>query len=180
MRVAERGDADARQQIEILAPLGVVQPHALAAHERDRRALVRLQHVSRLERLNFVDGRFVSIALSLNVPNSPIAVQVSTCNPRGVGRHRARRRRLECRPSRPSTITTSSDAAAIACSQARSLAIMPAVAVPSATSRSMAAGRAPAPSSRRAQNAGRGARDVTCSRRGGRPDGPRACRRSRR
>ena len=36
MRVAERRDADARQQIEILAALGVVQTDALAAHERDR------------------------------------------------------------------------------------------------------------------------------------------------
>ena len=30
MRMAERGDADAGQQVEILAPVRVVQPHALA------------------------------------------------------------------------------------------------------------------------------------------------------
>ena len=56
MRVAERRDADPRQQIEVFAPVGVVQPDALAAHERDRQTLVRLQDVSRFARLNFVDG----------------------------------------------------------------------------------------------------------------------------
>ena len=54
MRVAERRDADAGQQVEVLAPFGVVQAHALAAHERHRLAAVGLQHMPRFARLNVV------------------------------------------------------------------------------------------------------------------------------
>ncbi len=50
--VAERRDADARQQVEVLAALGVVEAHALAAHERQRRAAVRLQDVPGFACLN--------------------------------------------------------------------------------------------------------------------------------
>ena len=52
VRMAERRDADARQQVEILASLRVEQADALAAHERDRLTSVRLQHVPRFARLN--------------------------------------------------------------------------------------------------------------------------------
>ena len=45
MRVPERGDADAGQQVEVFAAPDIVQPHALAPDERDRIAPIRLQHV---------------------------------------------------------------------------------------------------------------------------------------
>ena len=56
VRVAERGDADSREQVEVFAPLCVVEPNALPPHEGNRRALVDLQNVSRLACLNLVDG----------------------------------------------------------------------------------------------------------------------------
>src|SRR5207245_3694722 len=36
--VAERGHRDAGPEIEILAPVGIPHPHAVAPHETDRRA----------------------------------------------------------------------------------------------------------------------------------------------
>ena len=57
MGVAERGNADSRQQIEVLAALGVVQSHALTADEGDRVSAVGLQHVARFARLNLFEGR---------------------------------------------------------------------------------------------------------------------------
>ncbi len=56
MRVAERRDADARDEIEIAAPVIVVEPHALAALEDDRQAAVGLQHVLRFKGANVVGG----------------------------------------------------------------------------------------------------------------------------
>ena len=47
VRVAERRDADAREQVEVFAPLGVEQAYSLATHERDRLAAIRLQHMAR-------------------------------------------------------------------------------------------------------------------------------------
>ena len=165
MRVAERGDADSRQQIEILAPVRVVQPHALAAHERDRQTLVRLQDVSRLAHLNLVDGRCLhkllrqdsSPALRPDVLVAQVfrpAIRVALAGTAPAAAASS------ADSSRPSMIRTSPTPAAIACSQARSFAIMPAVAVPPLTSRSMAA----ASSDRRrravrAQHAGRRAGD---------------------
>ena len=56
MRVAERRDADARDEIEIAAPVIVEEPHALAPLEDDRKAAVGLQHVLRFEGANVVGG----------------------------------------------------------------------------------------------------------------------------
>ena len=56
VRVAERRDADAREQVQVLAALGVPQAHALAADQRDRLAPIGLQHVARLAPHNVVDG----------------------------------------------------------------------------------------------------------------------------
>ena len=54
--VAERGHADARQQVEIRAPVGVVQPDAFTAHEDHGRAAVGLEDVGRVERRDRVSG----------------------------------------------------------------------------------------------------------------------------
>ena len=55
--VAERGDADARQQIQVGAALGVEQADAFAADERHRETAVRLQDVPRFARLDVARGR---------------------------------------------------------------------------------------------------------------------------
>ncbi len=55
VRVTERRDADARQQIDVFAVVGVVQMHALAADERDRLPPVGLQNVARLAPHHIVD-----------------------------------------------------------------------------------------------------------------------------
>ena len=52
MRVAERGDANARDEVEITAPVVVVQPHALAPLEDDGKPAVDLQHVLRFKGAN--------------------------------------------------------------------------------------------------------------------------------
>ena len=52
VRVSEGGDADPGQQVQICATVDIVEPDALAAHERHRRATVGLQHVPGFERLN--------------------------------------------------------------------------------------------------------------------------------
>ena len=52
--VAERADADAGEQVEILAALVVVHTHTLAAHQHDRRAAVGLNDVLRLELANLI------------------------------------------------------------------------------------------------------------------------------
>ena len=56
MRVAERRDADARDEIEIATPVIVVEPHALAPLEDDRKAAVGLQHVLQFDGANVVGG----------------------------------------------------------------------------------------------------------------------------
>ena len=50
--VAERVDRQAALEVEVLGALGVPQPRALAAHERDRRARVGRHEVLALERLH--------------------------------------------------------------------------------------------------------------------------------
>src|SRR5206468_1799194 len=47
---AKRRDADAGQEVQILAAVGVIQAHAVAADESHRIASIRLQHMSRLAR----------------------------------------------------------------------------------------------------------------------------------
>src|SRR5438552_397525 len=49
IRVSERGDADPREQIEILLSVRVVQANAVATNERDRLTPIRLQHVPRFQ-----------------------------------------------------------------------------------------------------------------------------------
>jgi hypothetical protein len=61
MRMTKDGDANARQEVDVLAALGVVQTRTVAAHERDRHALVGLQHVLRVDALDLArcaHGRF--------------------------------------------------------------------------------------------------------------------------
>ena len=48
MRVPERGDADAGEQIDVLPAFGIPQTNALAADERHRLPPVGLQHMARL------------------------------------------------------------------------------------------------------------------------------------
>ena len=55
MRVAERRDPDAREEIDVLAIIGVVQAHALAADERHGLTPVGLQHMARLAPHDIVD-----------------------------------------------------------------------------------------------------------------------------
>ena len=45
MGMTERGDADPGQEVEIFAPVRVVEPHAVAANEGNRIAAIGLQHV---------------------------------------------------------------------------------------------------------------------------------------
>ena len=114
---------DSRSQV--LAPVGVEQAHAFAAHERHRQAAVGLQHVARFARLNLVERRHGHRSLLTWFPSSTRrAAWPPPSSVRGAASSSAAR-------SRPSTITTSSTPAASACSHARSFAIMPAVAVPS-------------------------------------------------
>ena len=54
MRVPDLHDRDARQEVEVLVPVGVQQPAAFAAHELDRVARVRADHVLALERLELL------------------------------------------------------------------------------------------------------------------------------
>jgi hypothetical protein len=55
--VAERGDTDAGEQVEVRAALGVEQADPFAADERHRKAAVRLQDVPRLACLDVARGR---------------------------------------------------------------------------------------------------------------------------
>ena len=52
MRVPERRDADARQQVEVFPAFRVEQPDALSANKVDRIAAVRLENVFCLASLN--------------------------------------------------------------------------------------------------------------------------------
>ena len=52
MRVTERGDADTREQVEVLSTFGIEQSNALSAHEANRVAAICLQNVLGLEGLN--------------------------------------------------------------------------------------------------------------------------------
>ncbi len=52
--VAEGPHADAGEQVEILTALGVVHAHTLAADQHNRRALVGLDDVLRLELANLI------------------------------------------------------------------------------------------------------------------------------
>jgi len=76
MRMAERRHPDPGQQVQVLAPLGVVQPHALAADEHHRLPAVGLQHVALLSRLDFLGSRHGGCHSSLTrhskflIPNS--------------------------------------------------------------------------------------------------------------
>src|SRR6185295_8289438 len=128
MRVTQRRDADAGQQIDVLAAVRIIETHALAADERHRIALVRLQHEPRFPGNDVVNhNRHRSVLTT----SATIRVACPGTTPVAADSSAAR--------SRPSTITTSSTPAASACSHARSLAIMPAVAVPSPTSAATAA-----------------------------------------
>ena len=52
--VADRANRDAGEEVEVLVAVGVEQPAALAAHELDRVARVRADHVIALQSLEFV------------------------------------------------------------------------------------------------------------------------------
>ena len=145
MRVAERGHADARQQIEVLAALGVEQTHALAAHERDRLPPVGLQHVPRFPRLNVVDRRdlhVVFVAATVPLLRQSTTLRRTLADSLAPAYVFSRVTRVEPAASTAAASSAAAVAAvddhhvatpaASACSQARSLAIMPAVAVPPA------------------------------------------------
>ena len=57
-------DADAGEEVEILAPVGIVQPHALAAARSVSAAAVDLQDVPRFPRF-VVHGGAVVIAVTV-------------------------------------------------------------------------------------------------------------------
>ena len=60
MRVTERRDREAAEEVEVLLALAVPEAHALAAHERDRLAPVGLHHVFGVERDDVVERRHTS------------------------------------------------------------------------------------------------------------------------
>src|SRR5512134_2560710 len=118
MRVPEHDDTDARQEVEIRASIGVVQPGAIAADENHQLPLVGLQHVTRFEGLHLFGRNHVVIRVPENgVPSSA--------------------RRPSNAPSafasRPSTIATAFTPPLTAAWQAVSFATMPALAVPDFT-----------------------------------------------
>src|SRR4029077_318998 len=56
VRMTERGDADARQQVQIFPALRVVEADALSAHEGERGPAVCLQDMAGFPCLNFFRG----------------------------------------------------------------------------------------------------------------------------
>ena len=68
--VAERPDADPREQVEVFATFLVVHMDALAAHQHDRRAPVGLNDVFRFELANLTrhDALFLSCRRDAVVP----------------------------------------------------------------------------------------------------------------
>src|SRR5688500_34283 len=62
--MAERTDPDTGKQVEILAPLDVEHAHTLPAHQHDRRAVVGLDDVFRLEIADALHLRNLSSELS--------------------------------------------------------------------------------------------------------------------
>ena len=103
------GDADAREEVEVLAAVDVVETRALAAHERHRLAPVGLQHVLRFARLDVVECHVSSHHLCAR-RTCAVAVDARAGAPRA-------------RPSasRPLTITTSPTPASSAARQAAQL-----------------------------------------------------------
>src|SRR4249920_3065224 len=124
--VAQRRDADSRQQIEIVVPIRIVESDPLAADEGHRLTAIRLQNISSLASLNVVDHGSHCLTCS------PATMRVATWTLPPSAAVSSAALFL------PSTITTSPAPCWTASSQARSLAIMPAVAVRSAIRSDMA------------------------------------------
>ena len=73
--VPDARHADAREEVEVLAPLVVPQPRALAAHELDGKARVGRNHALALERLELGQGHariFVPMPASVNSSSSSV------------------------------------------------------------------------------------------------------------
>ena len=91
VRVAERGDREPPEEVEVLVALAVPQLHALAAHERDGEPPVGLHHVLGVERLDLLECTHAPPLSSLRsgplAPRSAVAPLIrdrSSCRfPRG-------------------------------------------------------------------------------------------------
>ena len=112
------GDADAGEQVVVLATIGIVETHALATHERDRQPSIRLQHMPRFPRDDVVHHHRHAVTI---LRRSRVAASGAALAGRAF-------KRVPIPSVHDHHVV---HAVASACSQARSLAIMPAVAVPS-------------------------------------------------
>src|SRR5437867_1867693 len=113
MRVTERGDADARHEVEILAPVHVVQARAAAAHEGDRLPLVGLDDVARFERRDLVEGQLLHRTTCVHPASGPFAAASASSA-----------------TSRPLAMSTSPTPLRRAARHASSFATIPLLAVP--------------------------------------------------
>src|SRR5258705_3373217 len=113
MRVAERRDADARDEVEVFTPVRCVESRAAAADEGDRLPLVGRGDVARFERLDVVERQLVHRTTCVHPASGPVtAASVSSAT------------------SRPFAISTSPTPLRSAVRHASSLATIPLFAVP--------------------------------------------------
>src|SRR5688572_5957727 len=112
MRVTERGDANAGDEVEILAAVDIVQTRPVPPDEGDRLTLIGLQHVARFTRLDLVEGHRHFTTCVQPARDAELAARDSS------------------RTSRPLAITTSPTPRFRAVRQASSLATIPLLAVP--------------------------------------------------
>ena len=69
MRVTERRDREAREEVEVALALAVPEHRALTAHERDRQPAVGLHHVVGVERRQLVEASLMA-APSFRLPRA--------------------------------------------------------------------------------------------------------------
>src|SRR5262245_13711157 len=104
MAMAGVVDAEPGEEVEVLAPVGVPQPRAVAPHELDRRPRVGVHRVAALETLKLVEAHGVTIV--------PMPASVKSSRRRECGR-------------RPSTICAEPTPERTASTQAPSLGRIP-------------------------------------------------------
>src|SRR5689334_10504873 len=113
MRVAERGDADTGDEVEILAAVDIIEARATAAYEGDRLTLVGRHHVLRFERLDPVERPLLHRTTCVHPASGPFAAASASSL-----------------TSRPLAMSTSPTPFRSAARQASSFATMPLFAVP--------------------------------------------------
>src|SRR5439155_7540945 len=107
MRVAERRDADARQQVQILATVGIEQTCTLAAHQRDRLPPIGLQHMPRFKSLNVFHHNRHDLRPLLVRLEPDCYIRTAAINRVAPGGAALSAAASKAARSRPSTITTS-------------------------------------------------------------------------